>query len=369
MAKPKDTLYTDFSDPELLGYDEESRKKWAEAEAKKARLPQLQAELDYNAAREDFRHFHDKAQELRATIAQINSEVAALEGEAQVLETKRENRGATLKQTGENAQSRGAAGTAIENENLLLRNISQELQGRVAQNTAQAAEAITSADTRGAAERGRAAARAGQAGYSAESGTVSAMADAARTRSDADRQAIEGYRIGRQNLLLGQSEAAAQAAESLTGTINTQTADWEAKSTAAVSDVTGNLLENVQQITGVEGFQGDVRDPRGKGDVYGVKASEEAVDSTLGTWSFAAYLDTLNMLTGKSANKNTWDRMLLEQAGASVNPYAQFSTAISPLTPTAGPSTNLLAAAAGADQIDNVYTLSGTKNTGGLLYA
>ena len=360
MPSPKATIYGDINDPEFLGYNTAAGKKWEAMAAKQAELAEAQAQWDAldPLAQRGIPKIYGP---IKARLADLTSQITSLQGEAQVLETKRENRGAVLKQGGVNTQTGAAGAEAVKAENLLSQNINQELVGRIAKNTQQATEAQSSVNLLSRATIGRQAVKAGQAGYDASSGTAQAMTEAAISKSAADKAAIEGYRIGRQNLLMGQGEAATKAAESLTGSINTQTADWAAKSTAAVGDVTGTLLKNMEQLVAVPGFSGDAQTP-------GVKASSAAVDTTLDTWSLKSYMDVLNTLTSHSANKSTWDQMLLDQASPAANPYGQFNAAISPLTPIAGAQSNLLAAAAGAGSPD-VYSsnLSGTKNNGRLI--
>lgn len=365
------SIYSDITDTEFLGYNTEAEKKWAELAKSQEEIASLQTQLESAKARvipptvdgdTDWDAENARQAEITSLQTQLNetsARIVPLQGEAQVLETKRENRGAVLKQGGANTQAGTAGAEAVKNENLLSQNINQELVGRIARNTAQAKEAQTSVNLLSAATLGRQAALAGQAGYNAESGTSRALAASATSKSAADQAAIEGYRIGRQNLLMGQGDAATKAAESLTGSINKTTADWSEKSSSALTDVTGTLLANVEQLTAAEGFTGDA-------NTQGVKDAYAAVDTTLGTWSYDSYLDVLDTLTSKSANKSTWDQMLLEQGSTPENPYSQFNTALSPLTPLAGTSSNLLAAAAGSP---DVYTskLSGTNNNGRLI--
>jgi hypothetical protein len=292
----------------------------------------------------------------------LDAEMVALSGEASTLETKRDNRGALVTQGGVNTQAGTAASEAIKNENLLAQNIGQEIQGRIARNNQQATEAKASVNILSEATRGRQAAKAGQAGYGMASGTAGALADASASKSAEDQAAIESYRVGRQNLLMGQGEAAAKSALDLSGTINTITDDWSTKSAAALTDVTGTLLKNVETVVKMPSFSGDIQ------AAPGIKPAQEAVDSTLGTWSFDKYMETLNTLTGHSSNKSTWDSMLLDLKSAPENPYGSADSAISPLTPVAGTQSNLLAAAAGAPSQD-VYSmnLSGKKSKGSLL--
>lgn len=346
--------YTDISDPEFLGYDQQAKQLRKTISNKQPEYDSLKTQ--YTAlANKGFsdnyinRYYNDLAKKTHT----LDAELVSLSGQAATLETQRENRGATLTQAGANTQIDTAGSEAVKNENLLSQNINQEITGRIARNTQQAQDTVAGVNLLSEATRGRQAAKAGQAGYSGASGTAGALAAAASSKSAGDLAAIEDYRIAEQNLLMGQGEAATKSATSLSGTINTQTADWAAKSTSALTDVTGTLLKNVQQVADTPGFSGDINTP-------GVKASQAAVDTTLGTWSLKSYMDVLDTLTSHSANKSTWDQMLLEQAGTPTNPYSQFDTALTPLTPLAGTSSNLLAAAAGTP--DNVY-----KNTGRLI--
>jgi hypothetical protein len=277
------------------------------------------------------------------------------------LTAKRDNRAAVLKQTGANMGVGDAGAEAVANENLLSQNINQEITGRIARNTAQADEAQKAVNILTGAKLGQNAVKAGRAGYDASSGTAGVLAQSATAKTEADKAAIESYRIANQNLLMGQGDAATKAAESLTGTVSATTADWASKSMSAVNDVTGARLKNVETVLAVPGNTGDVNTP-------GVKASVDAIGTTLGTWSLQSYMDVLNTLTSHSTNKSTWDQMLLDQASPAVNPYSSYEAAISPLTPVAGTASNLLAAAAGGPDLSNVYTLSGNKNkTGGLI--
>ncbi len=370
------TLYPDLTDPEFLGYDQKAKKAHADIAARQAVLDALQKELNgFPATGNDTAWSQGqlgkqgqqqqvltdaRKKELQAQIDALNTNITSLQGQAQIYETQRENRGAVVTQGGVNAQVGTAGAEAVKSENLLAQNINQELQGRIATNTSQAREAQAAVDKANAAVLGQQAARAGQAGYSGASGTSGAMADVALSKAEADKAAIEGYRAGYQNLLMGQGSAATKAAQDLTGSILTQTADWNAKSTAAVTDVTGNLLTNTQKVVDTPG---GLASPE---LTQSVQDSQAAVGTTLDTWSLKSYQDVLSTLTSHSANKSTWDQMLLDKTAKPVNPYSTYETAISPLTPIAGTQSNLLAAAAGAP--DNVYTLSGTKNnTGSLL--
>jgi hypothetical protein len=357
MAQATASTYKDITDSEFLGYDQSAQEKWSDLATVKQFGMSRWDSLDSEARRVLTKYGLDPWHlgEGHKGSDKYMDMLISISGEAQVLETKRENRGAVLKQGGVNVQTGEAGAEAVKNENLLSRNINQEIQGRVARNISQADEAQKSIGKNLGATIGQQAARAGQAGVDVGSGTTGAMADAASAKSATDKSAIEGYRIGLQNLLMGQGDAATKAAESLTGSINTQTADWAAKSTSAVGDVTGNLLKNVETVVGTGYFEGDAQ-------TQGVKDSQAAVGTTLDTWSLNSYQDVLNTLTSHSANKTTWDQMLLEQAGAPTNPYSSYNAAISPLTPVAGTQSNLLAAAAGEQDLSGVYTLSGSKS-------
>lgn len=288
---------------------------------------------------------------------------------------ERDNLGAKLQQGSVNAQTATAGAEAIKNENLLARNINQEITGRIAQNTQQAGEALVNVDLQQKAKIGQQAAKAGQAGYNAESGTAGALTEAVGAKIALDKAALEDLRLGRQNLLLGQGTAATKAAESLAGSIDTTTKDWADKSTSAVTEVTDTRMKNLLGITEPAKI-GDFTGQYGDFTVYkpvdtntpGMQAASKAIDTTLDTWSMQSYTDVLNTLTSHSANKTTWDQMLLDKVSAPVNPYQQFDSGISPLTPLAGTQSNLLAAAAGSP---DVYTsnLSGTttNKTGRLI--
>ena len=360
------SAYTGILDTEFQGYDTEAGKRWKAVEAKQKEIAKVREQIDIARAMvvgagsiNDAKNWTKAESDLNYQLILLNQDLPKLQGSAQVSEASREGRGAVLKQQGVNLQAGPAAQTAIEGENLLVRNINQELQGRIAGNKVQAEEAKKNVGTQQAAALGQAAARAGQAGYSSGSGTGLAMSEAARTRYDADRTAIEGQRQGRENLLVQQGQAAAESATILSGAIDKTSRDWQDKSTTAITDVTGVLVGNVKKVAGLPGFGGDVNTP-------GVQASREAVGTALETWSFDSYLEALNSLTSRSVNKGTWDRLLLEK-DAPVNPYEQYSSAISPLTPIAGTSSNLLAAAAGTPDTVYTSTLSGKKNTGSLI--
>jgi hypothetical protein len=356
------STYTGITDADFLGYDQAAREKWSDLDKLKplsggyrwASLdPESQRILTkYGLAART--HGFDPS-DLGNAPGKFQNVLASISGEAQVFETKRENRGAVLKQGGVNVQTGVAGAEAVQNENLLSRNINQEIQGRIALNLSQAKEAQQSIGKNLGATIGQQEARAGQAGVDVGSGTTGVMATAASAKSATDKAAIEDYRIGQQNLLMGQGDAATKAAESLTGSINTQTADWAAKSTSAVGDVTANLLSNVETIVGTGYFEGDAQ-------TQGVKDSQAAVGTTLDTWSLQSYQDVLDTLTSHSANKTTWDQMLLDQASTPTNPYSSYNEAIDPLTPVGGTPTNLLAAASEEQDISNVYTLSGSTS-------
>lgn len=361
MIKKKPTY--EFDDPEYISYAQQQELVEGEILKKQQQIKLLEKADTLQIDASGIPVGYSSASQ----ISELKKEIAELAVKAQQWQVKKEAKGAVLTQGGVNTQAKTAGEKAAKDENLLVQNIQQELQGRVARNLFQAEEAQSKVGKQYEAALGQQAARAGQAGYAASSGTAGAMAGAAASKTAADRAAIEDYRLGLQNLLMGQSGAAAGAAESLIGAINKGTTDWGEKSTTAVSDVTGNLLTNVEQLTGTPGYTGDVyADP-------GIAASQAAVDTALDTWSLTAYMDVLDTLTSHSANKATWEKMLLEQAGTPTNPYGQYDTAISPLTPVAGTQSNLLAAAAaaGEDDTSNVYTsslkLSGKKKSKGLI--
>ena len=360
MAKSTASAYKDITDPDFLKFDKAAAGKWAaagkkeaEAEDLRKRLAAAGAMLQNSSSQGDLYNWTQAVAVLQSMLDSATADLTSLQGQAQVSETQRENRGAVLAQSGVNTRAAGAGAAAIESENLLVSNINQELTGRVSQNLVQAEEAKKNIGRQQDAATGRALVLAGQSGYSAGSGTARAMDEASRARYDADRAAIEDLRIGRQNLLMEQGQAAGESANMLAGAIDRTTKDWKEKSTSSLIDVAGSLLKSVEQAGGT--------------GAPGVQAAQEAVGGTLATWSFEAYLDTLDTLTKNSVNKSTWDRMLLEKGSAPANPYEEYGPELSPLTPVAGTSSNLLAAA--AVETPDVYTssLSGNKKKGKLI--
>jgi len=367
---PTASSYSGIDDADYLNYDAETQKAWAAVDATKAKQKAIEDQIsslyqqafDAQVSGGDASTIIYNINKLyNGDHAKLDVEVQQLMGKAQEWETKRENRGAIVQQLGVNAKASAAADSAISEQNLLLQNINQELTGRISQNNTWAAEAIAGQDTQSAAEVGRAKVRAARAGYDVEgSGTLGAMADAATRRSEEDKAAIETYRVSRQNLLMGQQEAATSAAETLTADIADQTASWKEKANTSLESVTENLLTNVQTELAGSWFRGDTKST-------GVQTSQDAVTDALSTWSYDEYeSNTLDTLTENGANQTTWDQMVLETQSKQANPYAQFgSSSLGSLKSGSGSSSNLLAAASGSDSsLDNVYKLSGSKYTG-----
>jgi len=277
-----------------------------------------------------------------------------------VLTAKRDNRFALASQGWVNSQAGTAGAGAVKSQNLLATNINANIQGSIALNNSQAADALLGIGQKQQAVVGRQSAKAGQAGYSASSGTLGALADAAATASDADQAAIEGYRVGTNNLLTQQSTAAMGAATAITGAINKTTTDWQDKSLVTLTDVTDTRMTNVNTAVAASGFTGDMNTP-------GITDSNAAVDTALDTWDYASYMETLNTLTGHSANQATWDQMMSSQGVPPINPYSQYSSTLAPLAPVSGGiATNLLAAATNTPDV-YTSTLSGKKNNTGRL--
>jgi len=301
------------------------------------------------------------------------------------IDAKIGNRESTLQQSDVNVSVNKTALGAIDTENTLNQNIQSEIGNLLTINKQQAADAAKSVDQVAKSQLSKYAVKAGQAGYifDTTSGTAGALAGTATSEAAMKKESISGYQEGYTNLLTGKSASANDAAKTLTGAIGKSSNDWIGLSTSSLNTATDKRLSNVDTYMTTNDDGGiTTLDPTADTTV---KNSVTAIDTVLGTWDLASYNKTLDTLTHNSANKQTWNQMLLDRINPD-NPYSIYGTPqttskASSMTPQATPTTlaeaadgtgkNLLAAASSVDLTSNVYTspslLSNDKKKAGRL--